>query len=156
MSFNVGFYGNSGRIHGHPRSILNASPNSSCYDDINHEQHKWDNKQALMFEYERNQDLVFKLTDEVKKTVNESMESVISGLRNEVTELRSELASIKKEETSRCCVSKQGRFLKVLLVSLVLTLNVIHKVFLFIDLGIKKLKTNLMGVNCEYHNNRYC
>ena len=104
MSFNAGFYGNSGRIHGHPRSILNASPNSSCYDDINHEQHEWDNRRALMFEYERNQDLVFKLTDEVKKTMNESMESVISGLRNEVTELRSELASIKKEETSRCCV----------------------------------------------------
>ena len=51
-----------------------------------------------MQQHARDQDLVCKLTEEIRKTVNESMEDVGNGLRNEVTELRSELASMKKME----------------------------------------------------------
>lgn len=122
MAFNAGFYGStsiSDRLD--RRSLPDVSTNRSCLraSDYNAEELDWENRRAVMLEHARNQDLVSKLTEEIKKTVNESMEGVVNGLRNEVTELRSELASIRKDgETSGSRAVKQGKIPKVLLVSL--------------------------------------
>ena len=73
-----------------------------------------------MQQHAKDQDLVCKLTKEIKKTVNKSMEDVVNGLQNEVTELRSELASMKKDgESSTFGVVKQRRLPKIFLVSLI-------------------------------------
>ena len=86
---------------------------------MNQEQLQWESRGAIMQQHARDQDLVCKLTEEIK-TVNESMEDTVNGLRNEVTKLRSELASMKKDgESSTSGVVKQGRLSKVLLVSLI-------------------------------------
>ena len=121
MAFNVGFYGStsiSDRLN--RDSVPDASTNRSSLriSDHNAQQLEWENRRAVLLEHVRNQDLVSKLTEEIKKTVNESMEGVINGLRSEVTELRSELASIKKDgESSGSWGAKQGKLPKALLVS---------------------------------------
>ena len=100
-------------------SIPDASTNRSLrVSDHNAQQLEWENRRAILLEHVQNQDLVSKLTEEIKKTVNESMEGVINGLRSEVTELRSELASIKNDgESSGSWGAKQGKLPKALLVS---------------------------------------
>ena len=122
MAFNVGFYGSTSISDCLNRdSIPDASTNRSSLQvsDHNAQQLEWENRRAILLEHVRNQDLVSKLTEEIKKTVNESMEGVVNGLRSEVTELRSELASIKKDrETSESWAVKQGKLPKVLLVSI--------------------------------------
>ena len=67
-------------------SVPDASTNRSSLrvSDHNAQQLEWENRQAILLEHVRNQDLVSKLTEEIKKTVNESMEGVINGLRSEV------------------------------------------------------------------------
>ena len=74
------------------QSILDATtnrtyPRASDYNAAyNAEQQEWESRRAVMLDHARNQELVCKLTEEIKKTVNESMEGVVNGLRNEVTE----------------------------------------------------------------------
>lgn len=124
MTMNAGFYGTIATLRLHDHSTLDSTPyNSSLrardYITDPATNHEWENRRAVMLEHERNEGLVLKLTEEIKKTVNESMEDVVSGLRNEVTELRSELTSIKEiGEASRSCIPKQGKLAKMLLVSL--------------------------------------
>ena len=101
------------------RSTLDSSLYNSSLRNFNATNQERENRRTAMQEHEHNEDLVLKLTEEIKKTVKEeSMETVVTGLRKEVTELRTELGALKdSEETSRFGVRKQGKLPKMLLVS---------------------------------------
>jgi len=72
-------------------------------------------KELLLLEHQRNQNLVLTLTQEIRKSVDDSMEGIISSLCNEVIELQ----SIKENQpqNQKTYGPKQGRLDKTFLVS---------------------------------------
>ena len=74
MAFSTGFYGNSGCIHGHSRSILNASPNApTMMTSITNSTNGIIGEPLCL-----SMSVTRFGTEEIKKTVNETMDSVVN------------------------------------------------------------------------------
>ena len=81
-------------------------------DESNNDGHNTDERNTPLLQ-QRDQNLLLRITEEIKKSVNESIEGVVGDLRKQVTDLQS---SLQQSSTGGRSAFKRPRLPKVLTV----------------------------------------
>ena len=102
----MAFYGSTSYTR---TSDLESNNDGHNIDEINR-------SMPLLQQQQRDQNLLFTITQEIKKSVNESLEGVVGDLRKQVMDLQSEVVSLQQSSTGGRSAFKRPRLPKVLTV----------------------------------------
>ena len=73
-------------------------------------------RNTSLLHHQCDQNFLLRITDEIKKSVNDSLEGVVGDLRKQVTDLQSEVVSLQKSSTKGINTIRRSRLPKVLTV----------------------------------------
>ena len=78
--------------------------------------HNADERNTSLLRHQCDQNFLLRITEEIKKSVNESLEGVVDDLRKQVTNLQSEVVTLQQSSTGGINAVKRSRLPKVLTV----------------------------------------
>ena len=80
--------------------------------------HNTDERNTSLLQHQCDQNFLLRITEELKKSVNESLEGVVGDLREQVTNLQSEVVSLQQSSAAGISAVKRSRLPKVLTVTI--------------------------------------